>query len=123
MTYIISISCTNVDACPTHGKTWSYTSVTIAILNQLVILLVQNRTINVVNSLQLLRKTNETCTFVVGTVKGISLFLGLHIMQGSAMAINMTMCHSVCCEQTGRAREKTEICDVKYDTLSQVLGR
>ena len=40
-------------------------------------------------------------------------------MQGSAMAINIAMCHSVCCEQTGRDREKSEICDMKYDTVSQ----
>ena len=56
-------------------------SVTTAVLNQLVILLVHNRTINVVNSLQLLgkNKINETCTFVVGNVKGSLCFRAAHL--------------------------------------------
>ena len=41
-------------------------------------------------------------------------------MRGSAMAINTAMCHSVRCEQTGRDKGKTEFCDGKYDTISQM---
>jgi len=37
--------------------------------------------------------------------KGVSLFLRLHAVWGSVMAINTAMCHSMYCEQTGRERK------------------
>ena len=58
--------------------------------------------------------------FCLGNGKGVSLFIRLHVMRGSAMAINTAMCHSVRCEQTGRDKGKAEFCDGKYDTISDV---
>ena len=90
--------------------------VTTAVLNQL---LVQESTIKVVSSLQLLIKKLKHAHLSLGMRNGVSLLIRLHVMQGSAMAINIAMCHSVCCEQTGRDREKSDICNMKYDTVSQ----
>ena len=71
-------------------------------MNQLV---TQDITIKVLSSLQLLKKI-ETCTLVLGNGKGVSLFIRLHAVQGSAMVINIAKRYSVCCEQTGRDEEK-----------------
>ena len=65
--------------------------------------------------------TVEAWMFVLGNGKwGLSLFIRLQVMRGATMAINIMMCHSVCCEQRGRDREKTKFYEGKHDTVSQV---